>query len=554
MSADPGIVVVGAGPTGLTLACELHRLGVSCRVIDKRSGPVEVSRALGMFTRSLEVLDDFGAAEDAIARGHRIEIANIYSRGRHIGGFLSASLTGTQYPRILALPQYETETLLLEHLQRLGGHVEREQSLRELRADPGGVTLTLDGSAGEQTLRARWIVGADGAHSAVRKGLGIDFAGRATRDVFVIVDAEVESGPARGEVHYYFSPEGLMVVIPLPDGAYRFAGSMPGFVGDGSPLSPNFVQGMLDRRVGGGISLRELRDAGWGAAQVRVHTRIADTFRAGRGILAGDAAHIYSPIGGRGMNGGIQDAHNLAWKLALVSTGKASEALLDSYAIERRAVARAALRATAGQMRLGTIAPRGIVALRDKTIAALHRAGALDRHLAPEAVGLRIRYRRSPGIAANGWRGPQGKRIADTPLDGFPTHSSQMLFELLREQPFSVLALAGATERVRVQELATAVQARYGELVAVHRVAREGELVAIDGVARAADAPGADAHAALVDRGGQLHEHLRVKEPSVCLVRADAHVAFFGPLGDRAALLAQLGRMLRPRAGSRPAR
>ncbi len=538
MSADPGIVVVGAGPTGLTLACELHRLGVPCRVIDKGLGPVGVSRALGMFTRSLEVLDDFGAAEEAVARGHGIEIANIYSRGRRIGGFLPASLTGTQHPRILALPQYETEALLLEHLRRLGGCVERERGLRELRADPGGVTLTLDGSAGEQTLRARWVVGADGAHSTVRKGLGIDFAGKATRDVFVIVDAEVESGPARGEVHYYFSPEGLMVVIPLPDGTYRFAGSMPGFVGDGSPLSLDFVQGMLDRRVGGGISIRELRDAGWGAAQVRVQTRIANTFRAGRGILAGDAAHIYSPIGGQGMNGGIQDAQNLAWKLALVSTGSAPEALLDSYAVERRAVARAALRVTAGQMRLGTIAPRGAVALRDGTIMALHRAGALDRHLAPEAVGLRIRYRRSPGVAANGWRGPQGRRMADTLLDGFST-GPRMLFGLLREQPFTVLALAGAGGRARVEELADAVRARYGELVAVYRVTRD------------ASGPDANGHAALVDRGGQLHKYLRAKEPSVCLLRADAHVAFFGPLGDGPLLLAHLGRVLRPRADSR---
>ena len=174
MSADGGIVVVGAGPTGLTLACRLHRLGVPCRVVDQGTGPTTVSRALGMFTRSLEVLDEFGAAQDAIVRGHQIERTCIYSRGRPVGGMKTSSLTGTRHPVILAIPQYTTEAMLEEHLERLGGAVERKTTLRDVRQEAGSdrVLLTLDTPSGEEAVEASWLVGADGAHSSVRKSLG----------------------------------------------------------------------------------------------------------------------------------------------------------------------------------------------------------------------------------------------------------------------------------------------------------------------------------------------------------------------------------------------
>jgi 2-polyprenyl-6-methoxyphenol hydroxylase-like FAD-dependent oxidoreductase len=534
MSTESGIVVVGAGPTGLTLACELHSRGIPCRTIAEAGGPTTVTRALGMFTRSLEVLEDFGAAEEAIARGQRLEIVNIYGDRRRIGGFHAASLTGTRHPVILALPQSETELLLEERLELLGGSVERETTLRELRQSPGDTTvrLALSTPHGDETVEARWVVGADGAHSTVRKSLGIEFAGEATRDVFVIVDAMLDDGPATGEVHYYFSRDGIMVISPLPDGSYRIAAGMSGFIGDGSPVSASAVQEILDRRVGRGTRLRELRDAGWGAAQVRPHTRLADRFRSGRCLLAGDAGHVYSPIGGQGMNGGIQDAHNLAWKLGLVATNKASESLLDSYAHERRAVAQRSLRLTATQMRMGRMRSRVGLALRNGLVTGMSRAGMLDRYMAPESVMLKISYSENPGVSAGGWRGRQGDRIPDLPLTG-DGKDSQTLFDVIRGHPLTVLALAVKQEDSgRVDELAKRAFVRYDGLVPIHKVA-----IVKDSHAAAPSAP-------LIDCGGRLHRHLRAKEASLCLVRADGHIAYFDSLTASASLFAYLDAVL----------
>ncbi len=516
------IVVVGAGPTGLTLACSLHHLGVPCRLIDQGPGPTVASRALGMFTRSVEVLESFGAAETAIARGHRIEITNLYSGRRRIGRLATGSLTGTKQPVVLAIPQYVTERLLQERLEELGGEVERETVVCALRQTPGRdrVELTVDGRHGRETVEAAWVVGADGAHSSVRKAAGIDFLGRTLKNVFVIVDAFVDHGPAYNQVHYYVSPQGLTVVSPLPDGSYRFAASMDHFIGDGGELGLDTVQALLDVRVGGGIRVRELRDAGWGVRQVRPHTRIARTFRAGRCVLAGDAAHVYSPLGGQGMNGGIQDAHNLAWKLARVSTGRACEALLDSYAVERRNIAHVAQRTVAQQMTIGSVRARPATALRDGIVGSLSKSGALERYMLPESVMLKHRYpsAENPGIAPGRCRGPQGKRIPDVTLvDG--VRRPQPLFDILHRQPYTLLALSPpVADSARVDDLFATVRARYGEEVAVSSVS-----------------PGSNR---------ALHRFLRAKAPSLCLVRYDEHIAFFSGLDDGASLLAHLDGLL----------
>lgn len=528
MAVDAGIVVVGAGPTGLTLACQLHRQGVPCRVIDQAPEPTSLSRAVGLSTRSLEVLDELGAAQDAIERGHPIAVANFYSRRGRIGRVTTAGLRGTRFPFILGLPQHDTERVLQDRLGQLGGSVERNTALRRLRQHPEGASLEVDGPDGPATIEARWVVGADGAHSAVRKLSGIDFAGKATQVVFAIVDAQVDDGPAGDEGHYYFSPEGLLVVVPLPDGTYRFAATIDPKGRPDSALDLGHVQALVDRRVPHRrIRLRDLRNAGWGAAQVRIHTRLAQTFRAGRCVLAGDAAHIHSPVGGQGVNVGIQDAHNLAWKLALVATGRAPESLLDTYEVERRHVAQEVTKATMMQTRMATVRSRPGRAVRDALVARATKKGLLDRKMAPQLAQVAVDYRHSPGIAAAGKSDPQGKRIPDTPLDG-PAEAPPTLFGLLRDHPFTVLALSpGRADLPQVADLAEMLRSRFGGLVGVH-VLWPG--------ASGAPRSGAD----LVDRGSELHEHLSVDGPTLCLVRPDGHVAHLAPLAASPSLLAHL--------------
>ena len=500
MRAEPRVVVVGAGPTGLTLAAQLYRHGVPCRIIDAGQARSDRSRAIGMSSRSLEVLDELGAARDAVERGVPCHGATFYSRGRPIGR-LDLSTAHTRFPFMLVLPQSDTELVLERQLERLGGTVERRTRLAGLIQDGSGVTLTLEGPTGAETTTADWVVGADGAHSTVRELSGIEFAGSATGDVFVSVDAFVRDGPSHGEGHYYFFSGGLAVIIGLPDGSHRLTALLRSARRDpdtAAELDRGDIEALVARGTGLDLGVRELRNAGWGIAKVRIQSRIASTFLAGRCLLAGDAAHTFGPVGGQGMNGGIQDAHNLAWKLALVARGAVGPALLASYVEERRPAARGARHHAAQQAALATVRSGPLVAARDVAFAGLSRAGLLDRKIGPSVTQLALDY-------GGAWFGPVGRRLPDTPL-----HPSGTLFDLVRDAMFTVLVLgADGDHPVRMAAFTEALTRRFGDLVAVRQVRRDA------------------------DPGGVLHGRIGVRGPTAVLVRPDAHIVHRCPL-DRA--------------------
>jgi 2-polyprenyl-6-methoxyphenol hydroxylase-like FAD-dependent oxidoreductase len=480
MDSEPRIVIVGAGPTGLTLACQLWRWGVPCRVIDQELEPTSRSRAIGMSARSLEVFDEFGAAQDVVGRGVECHGATFYSSGRRIGRMTFSSAKHTKYPFMLALPQSDTESVLTRHLKRLGGTVERGVRLRELDRQAEQVSLTLDGPGGPETVTADWVVGADGAHSAVRRLSGIGFSGKATDDVFVSVDAFVTDGPAHGDGHYYFFPGGLAVIVGLPDGSHRLTALVRTAERDDADLDARDIEALIRRGTGKDLGVRELRNAGWGIARVRIHSRVADSFRAGRCLLAGDAAHVFGPVGGQGMNSGIQDAQNLAWKLALVSTGRADAALLDSYQAERRPVALHAKQHASQQAMLATVRPKAAVAVRDTLFGGMAKAGVVDRVIGPSVTQLALAY-------------SGRKRIPNTRVgDG-------TLYELLRDRMFTVLVFG-----VESSALAGELREQFHDLVAVQEISRSA------------------------DQEGRLHKHLRVTSPTTCLVRPDGHIAYQG--------------------------
>jgi 2-polyprenyl-6-methoxyphenol hydroxylase-like FAD-dependent oxidoreductase len=404
-SPNPDVMVVGAGPVGLVAASELARRGVRVRVIDKLAQPTDQSRAIAVHARSLDMFDRMGIVDELVSTGIRATAMQLYAGHRRLfrvplGGVDSA------FPFTLTTAQTETERVLGDHLRSLGVTVERGVELFALTQDEHAAHLTLrhqDGST--EQVSAPWVIGADGAHSAVRRLVGTKLAGCFEGERFLLGDVVVEHQLDLDSMHTFFAPDGPVVVLPMRDGRMRFLAQVHDAPGAPMNMHPtqDELQAILDRRIGG---IRVLRSQWLTTFEVR-HARVP-AYRWGRAILAGDAAHIHSPAGGQGMNTGMQDAFNLAWKLAAVIKGDGGEALLNSYQAERIPVADSVITFTDRLTRAGTLSgvPRRI---RDVVIRMLSRVPAARQFMAETAEEVNIAYRKSP-IAVGA--GPRHAKVA----------------------------------------------------------------------------------------------------------------------------------------------
>ncbi len=344
------VLVVGAGPVGLTMAAELARHGVGCRVTDRLHEPLPYCRAIGVTPRTLEVWDDMGIARKMIDAGLWIEGMRSIVHGRPP---VDARLELPDLPYAeLGLPQYETERLLAAHLAGYRVEVERGVTLTGLTQSDNAVIVRLarEGKEEEET-RFRYVIGCDGAHSAVRHALGIGFTGEAFPMMFMLGDVHIDWDLPRGLAMRALrlvedGPPDMFIAIPLPEqGRYRVSmlappkfnaagGTDHGIQSETRGPELAHIQAVADNILSDKPQISDLR---W-SSTFRISMRLADRYREGRVFIAGDAAHIHPPTGGQGMNTGIQDAYNLAWKLALVLKGVAPDAFLDSYEAERRPV------------------------------------------------------------------------------------------------------------------------------------------------------------------------------------------------------------------------
>jgi 2-polyprenyl-6-methoxyphenol hydroxylase-like FAD-dependent oxidoreductase len=390
------VLIVGGGPVGLLLACELRQRGLSVRVIDagREAGPH--SRANVIWPRNLELLDRVGVTGRLLERGHRLSGTSFYSSGRRIGTAYMSALGDTPHPYAVMISQNETERVLTERLRELGSAVEDGVRLIGLGAAGGDVAETrprarLEHPDGRiEDVEPGWLVGADGAHSTVRSLLGVGYTGPQVDLTFAITDAELTTRLSGDLSHYCYSPRGAVVLGPMGDGVFRLAVNVP-HDAHPEPPGPEVFQRVLDQRAGGGSTVEGLR---W-SSTFRVRCRLAETFRVGRCFLVGDAAHIISPAGGQGMNTGMQDAVNLAWKLGGVLRGELDGAVLDSYDTERRAVSHRVARATAFMTRFGVATTPVRTAVRDTVFRVADRTGALQRVMAPQLSQTDIGYESS---------------------------------------------------------------------------------------------------------------------------------------------------------------
>jgi 2-polyprenyl-6-methoxyphenol hydroxylase-like FAD-dependent oxidoreductase len=333
------VLIVGAGPTGLVLALWLTRLGVSLRIVDKLSETQTTSRAVAFQARTLELYNQIDLADAVVQRGRKVGAANLWVAGKKVArlffGDMGVGLS--PFPYALIFPQDEHECLLIDCLARLGVEVERRTELLDFKEANGRVLARLkrpDGAV--ETCETAYITGCDGAHSTVRQTLQIGFAGGTYAHLFYVADVEASGAATNGEVHVALDTTDFLAIFPLKsEGRARLIGTVRDRA---EHRNDNLQWNDVSKRVIEWMDI-EVKRVNW-FSTYRVHHRVADQFSKGCAFLLGDAAHVHSPVGGQGMNTGIGDAVNLAWKLAAVLRGRAKASLLDSYEAERISFAR----------------------------------------------------------------------------------------------------------------------------------------------------------------------------------------------------------------------
>jgi len=380
------VLVAGAGPAGLMLANWLTRLGVDCVVVDRKQGPTQESRALIVQARSLEIYDQLGMGEEVDAAGRHVTSASIWQgteQAAHIE--IGAWGTGlTPHPYIFTLEQSRNEELLLAHLGEQGGGVEWETSLERWETGEEGVIATLASpDGGERELRARYLCAADGAASLVRERLTVSFEGSTNPHRFYVADVLASGSLGAGDFNMKLATGTLAIAVPMSeDGRWRVIGVVPESVLD--DRDPSFEDVRPTLRESFGIEVGEVR---W-FASYRVNHRVAGSFREGPVFLVGDAGHIHSPVGGQGMNTGLCDAHNLAWKLAMVTSGRCEDSLLDTYDAERRPFAEGLVKSTDRLFGFATADNPLIAAMRERVVPELLPHLAKRPALGPRFFGL----------------------------------------------------------------------------------------------------------------------------------------------------------------------
>jgi len=513
-TAETPILVVGAGPTGLTLACELARHGAPVRIVEKLAAVLPWCRATGVHARSLEIFQDLGVVDAFVTEGEKVRGTSQYANGER---FLHARYAevDSPYPFTIAIGENRTEEILEALLNRLGVQVERETELVAMSERLDGVDAILKrANGGEERVLTPWLVGCDGSHSTVRHRNRQRFPGEMDPHAFIVADVVLDAPIAHDEWHAYLTKRGVLLRYPLPDGRSLVGGTLPDAQsGRKDPPTLEEVQGLVDER---GPSGGRVRDPRW-LTCFHIHYRHARHYRHGRTLLAGDAAHVHSFLGGLGMNTGIQDAYNLGWKLALVARGRAPLSLLESYEKERWAVAEDVLAVTRAATEefeaFGELGPAEREKLFRQTV--IPEAARMD--MARHGEELDLDYRRSPicrehrgGHAFDGGprAGAQAVDVAGLRVDG----RSTTLFDLLRGPKHTLLLFAAAesdaASRSRLAELAAEVHAAFGDVIDCYAVDGEG-------------LPGARA---VQDPKQQLRRRYGASAECLYLIRPDGYV------------------------------
>ncbi len=511
MASYSDVLVAGAGPTGIFVAAELVRRGLSVRLIDKASGPAGLSKAAGLQARTLEIFEELGIVDSFLDAGVNWKCLAYYSDGERIG---ETTFTGlpTRYPFILSLPQNETEARLTDHLHDLGGQIDWQSELTELREESASVVSTLATPKGREEHRSRWLIGADGPHSTVRHLAGIDYVGGDYPTSYALGDVDLDwpDGDAH-EAAAFMKHRGSVQIYSMPDNRWRIFVNCGPLAPGGRPPNPTVsdFQDMLDAVL---PTPARVVDAVW-TTYFMVHHHHARRFRSGQVFLAGDAAHEHSPISLQGMNAGIQDGWNLAWKLAMVKADLVSPRILDSYDAERRPIDTAIVHQAGLQERLTTFTHGTTQRMRDRVLRHLYHHDGWTTEQSRQIAQTSIHYHRSPIVARHADRSHAcpgaGDRLPHS--TGIVRDGAEMtLREAIRGLGHRLILFAEPTHPA-LGEL-SAANSRFDNLSAFVVTDREPPRL-LDGVTL------------LQDPGQRIQKEFSITGPTWMLVRPDGYIA-----------------------------
>ena len=528
-------LIVGAGPVGLTMAAALTQQGLCCRILDKAAVPSDKSKALVVWSRTLELLDGLGLSGTFVRTGMKINGAGMYADGKRVVHVVIAGLD-SPYGFPLMIPQNQTERLLTEHLARQGLTIERQTELLSFDQTPDAVVCKLKHADGrEESVQAAWLLGCDGAHSTVRHTLGLPFTGHGEPNDWILADMHLSGPIPADEVSIYWHEKGVLAFFPITRDRFRMIADIGKALEHGNPPEPTLAdaQARVDERGPGGVTLS---DPVW-ISNFRINERKVSDYRRGRVMLAGDAAHIHSPAGGQGMNTGMQDAFNLAWKLALVQRGEGqSQALLDSYSKERSAIGDQVLRAAGTLTTLATLRNPIAQFVRNHIAPIVTSFGFVQDKFKNQMCELSINYRGGP-LSAEKWPWlagglKAGDRMPDVPLTdagGRPT----TLFASIRGDRHRLLLFPDSHESAaELAGIAGDVMRDFPFVVTPHVVMKAGGDCGWSGD---------PTWPVWIDVDDKLHQKLGVTGHALVLVRPDGYIGYRAQPADGAALSTYLG-------------
>ncbi|KAJ4390660.1 hypothetical protein N0V93_004258 [Gnomoniopsis smithogilvyi] len=516
------ILVVGAGPVGLTLAMELAIQGVAFRIVDKEPKPSDKSRALNVHSRTLEVLNRYGHIDELLAHSQKIVGNETYINRQRMAGLHIFDATqarpDSQFAGAFSISQVFTEGFLANRLAEKGITVERSVRVKSVVQDDDAATVVLiheDGS--EETVRAKYVAGCDGAHSVVRHSMDVSFEGDAYAQEFITADTMIDWEGHDGKIHFILG-QGLLVMVPLGIGRSRIVLSRPSHLASQNDPTLEDFRTALEAQLPVGEKIR-LHDPFW-LARYHLHHRCATKYRDGRLFVAGDAAHIHSPVGGQGMNTGIQDSVNLGWKLARVLKGEEADDFLDAYHQERWPIGQHLLTQTDQLFTFLTSNTPTFNLFRNFLLPhALPSIANTDmpQNMMKYFSGLSIKYRRSPIVhTAAGFDGPLrgGFRAPDGPIQTVNGKQS-WLQELLRGPGYHTLFFSKAADDKALE----------AELLKANLEKHEAQLHIITTMK-------SSNQKAVVDIDGELHKRYGFDtKPGFVHVRPDGYIENIGYLG-----------------------